>query len=144
MIQRYTAAGGLVYEAGRVLVLERSGRAELRLPKGHVEPGETPWQAALREVGEESGLLELEILAPLGRQRVAYGLPQAWVLRSEHWYLMRPGSSAQRQRPPADAEQFRVRWLTPSEAEAGLSYAAERNVLRKGLSRIQGGILDGA
>ena len=45
MIRAYASAGGLVVEAGRVLVLERPGRRELRLPKGHIEPGETPRQA---------------------------------------------------------------------------------------------------
>lgn len=144
MIRAYASAGGLVVEAGRVLVLERPGRRELRLPKGHIETGETPRQAALREVGEESGLLELEILADLGRQCVAFALPPDWVLRREHWFLMQPRGPAQRQRPPADAAQFRVRWLEPSQAEAGLSYAAERNVLRKALSRIQDGSLVGA
>ena len=49
MIRAYASAGGLVVEAGRVLVLERPGRRELRLPKGHIEPGETPRQAALRD-----------------------------------------------------------------------------------------------
>lgn len=40
-VVRYVAAGGVVVGAGRVLVLERPGRNELRLPKGHVEHGES-------------------------------------------------------------------------------------------------------
>jgi 8-oxo-dGTP pyrophosphatase MutT (NUDIX family) len=31
------------------------------LPKGHAEPGEAPSQTALREVGEETGLTDLEL-----------------------------------------------------------------------------------
>ena len=40
------------------------------LPKGHIEPGETPEAAAVREVEEESGCLAT-IVAPLGR--LAFG-----------------------------------------------------------------------
>jgi predicted NUDIX family NTP pyrophosphohydrolase len=48
-VRRYTAAGGVVVHDGHVLVLVRRGRGEVRLPKGHVEPGEEVQAAALRE-----------------------------------------------------------------------------------------------
>ena len=50
----------------KLLVLERPARGEVRLPKGHVEPGEAPREAALREVREEAGYADLEIVADLG------------------------------------------------------------------------------
>ena len=52
---RYTAAGGVVVRGEDVLVLRRPGRDEIRLPKGHVEPGEGLAEAALRETREETG-----------------------------------------------------------------------------------------
>jgi len=62
----YVAAGGVVIHEGQVLLLDRPGRGEVRLPKGHVEPGEEPAEAALREVREEAGYADLAILADLG------------------------------------------------------------------------------
>ncbi|NIV37291.1 MAG: NUDIX domain-containing protein, partial [Anaerolineae bacterium] len=63
----YQSAGGVVVTAAdEVLVLVRAkrlgldDRPEIRLPKGHIEPGESPREAALREVCEESGLTHLE------------------------------------------------------------------------------------
>jgi len=59
---------------GRVLLLERDverdGRLvhEVRLPKGHIEPGEDDRSAALREVCEESGYCDLDVLADLPPQ----------------------------------------------------------------------------
>ncbi|MBQ8653841.1 MAG: NUDIX domain-containing protein [Clostridia bacterium] len=47
----YTVADG---EVLWVLVKEKSGR--IGLPKGQIEPGETPAQAALREIREETGV----------------------------------------------------------------------------------------
>ena len=38
----------------------------LEVPKGSVQPGETPAQAAMREVREESGVTELALIRELG------------------------------------------------------------------------------
>jgi 8-oxo-dGTP pyrophosphatase MutT (NUDIX family) len=65
---KYHAAGGVVIrENGRMLLLlEVAGRKELRLPKGHIEDGETVEQAAVREVQEETGYADVEIIDDLG------------------------------------------------------------------------------
>ena len=49
-------AGGVVFnEAGEVLILgHRNG--DWVFPKGHLEKGESPLQAAIREVAEEAGV----------------------------------------------------------------------------------------
>src|SRR5690554_763046 len=55
------AAGGLVLNSNQeVLLIYRRGVWDL--PKGHVEEGETIETAAIREVQEETGLMELNIL----------------------------------------------------------------------------------
>jgi len=56
---RYTAAGGVVVDAERVLVLRRPSRDEVRLPKGHIEKGESAQETALREVME--GIRQLSL-----------------------------------------------------------------------------------
>lgn len=50
-----SSAGGAVFHRGKVLVI-RVRRDRWELPKGHVEPGETPARAAVRETLEETGL----------------------------------------------------------------------------------------
>jgi 8-oxo-dGTP pyrophosphatase MutT (NUDIX family) len=58
---RSESAGGVVFDgrgrAAIVLQRDRSGRLRWTLPKGRLEPGETPLQAARREVYEETGLV---------------------------------------------------------------------------------------
>jgi len=71
------SAGGIVYRKGErgpeILVIEdRFGR--IAYPKGHLEAGETPEQAALREVEEETGI-RVAIESYLGRVSYRYVLP---------------------------------------------------------------------
>ncbi|MBI2861781.1 MAG: NUDIX domain-containing protein [Chloroflexi bacterium] len=63
-------AGGVVRLENEV-VLRRTAKGEWIFPKGHIEAGETPEQAAIREVAEEVGL-EAEVVRPLGEVQFRY------------------------------------------------------------------------
>jgi 8-oxo-dGTP pyrophosphatase MutT (NUDIX family) len=136
-VRRYEAAGGVVVDPARdlVLVLVRparrgpDGKVEIRLPKGHVEPGEAHEQAALREVKEETGLADLKILADLGRQTVEFTWQGHRYVRSEFYVLMAAGLQAE---PGPPEEQFERRWLAWDQALAQLTFEAEREWIRRG------------
>ena len=64
----YVAAGGVIIRDGQMLLLDRPRRGEIRLPKGHVDPGETHDETALRESAEETGYADLEIVEDLGER----------------------------------------------------------------------------
>jgi 8-oxo-dGTP pyrophosphatase MutT (NUDIX family) len=134
--RKYRAAGGIVVDLrlGRVLVLARpgtletDGAPEIRLPKGHIEPGETARQAALREVCEEAGLAGLAIVAELGQQIVQFDWQEERVVRRETYFLMTllPGT-----RLGAPEEQFERLWLSWQDAEERITFEAEREWLRR-------------
>ena len=99
--------------------VERNGEIvhEVRLPKGHVDPGETDEQAARRETCEESGYCAVEVLADLGtivtefdklrRRRTEH------VRRTEHYFLMRL-TDEHRSEPnfqSADEARFQPKWV---------------------------------
>ncbi|MCK5342630.1 MAG: NUDIX domain-containing protein, partial [Candidatus Heimdallarchaeota archaeon] len=48
--KKYLAAGGIVKNNNKILVLVRPKHNEIRLPKGHIDEGESAQEAALREV----------------------------------------------------------------------------------------------
>lgn len=129
---RYQAAGGVVVDGDRVLVLHRPGRGEVRLPKGHVDPGETPRAAALREVSEESGYADLEIVADLGTQIVEFDWDGRHYIRDEHYFLMCLRSGRCLTREHYDEYQFIPDWVTWDEAITLLTFEAEREWVRRG------------
>lgn len=132
-IQYYTAAGGVLVDqtGGQVLLLIRPSRDEVRLPKGHVDKGETLELAALREVNEETGYSDVVILDGLGEQLVAFQYKGMQVQRTEYYFLMRALSKQQQPRSEIDALQFFTIWVDWDEADEYLTYESEREWLKR-------------
>ena len=64
-----------------LLVFASLNEPGFEVPKGSVQPGETPAQAAMREVFEESGLRALTLIGELGVTK--------WYDEEQHFYLFR-------------------------------------------------------
>ena len=84
------AAGGVVIIDNKFVAIERNGIPDL--PKGHIEKGESPEVAALREVEEETGITDLEITQELPATWHCYLLDNQWTIKKTSWYLMRTKS----------------------------------------------------
>ncbi len=78
----HVSSGGVVARAAGahvlIALLREDGFRDYILPKGHVEPQETPLQAALREISEESGLCDLQLAGELG-------IRERWDLKKTSW-----------------------------------------------------------
>lgn len=86
--QLIEAAGGLVRNfAKQWLLIYR--REHWDLPKGKIDPGESPEQAAIREVQEETGLQQITLGQALPPSYHTYKTADGKrVLKKTHWYLM--------------------------------------------------------
>ena len=80
------AAGGVVAIDGKFVSIVRHDIPDL--PKGHIEKGESPEQAALREVEEETGIGHLQIAKSLPSTWHCYLEHEMWTLKRTYWYLM--------------------------------------------------------
>ena len=80
------AAGGVVVKDGQFVSIVRHDTPDL--PKGHIEKGESPEQAALREVEEETGIGKLHIVKELPSTWHCYLEHEEWRLKRTWWYLM--------------------------------------------------------
>ncbi len=140
---KYHAAGGVVIrENGRMmLLLEVAGRKELRLPKGHIEDGETVEQAAVREVQEETGYADVEIVDDLGSvTHTFYNFRKdANITRTESYFLMRLNSEQPYDGPQYEHERFKRRWVRTDDADRLLTYESEREFARRARQAILSG-----
>lgn len=104
-----------------LVITARRNPADWVLPKGHIEPGESAGEAAVREVREEAGV-DAEVLEPLEDVRLRAG-GEDQVVR---FFLMR----ADRDAVPHEGRQ--ARWLPSRAAEERLSFAEARATVRRG------------
>ena len=94
------AAGGVVVKDGKFVSIVRHDIPDL--PKGHIEKGESPEQAALREVEEETGIGKLRIVKELPSTWHCYWEHEEWKLKRTYWYLMESEEAIQ---PKPQAEE---------------------------------------
>ena len=81
------AAGGAVRNAeGKLLMIYRHNKWDL--PKGKIDKGETPENAAVREVEEECGVSGLKIVRTLSPTYHTYKDGEQLILKKTYWYEM--------------------------------------------------------
>jgi ADP-ribose pyrophosphatase YjhB (NUDIX family) len=81
------AAGGMVFNPkDEFLLIYRRGSWDL--PKGKIDNGETPEQAGIREVWEECGLQNLQIVSTLPDTYHTYWINGKRILKKTFWYKM--------------------------------------------------------
>jgi 8-oxo-dGTP pyrophosphatase MutT (NUDIX family) len=124
-MSRSTHAGAVVFRLTRggpprYLLVEANGnRGRWVFPKGHIEPGETALDTALRELTEEAGVRARAI-----RKLRRVEQKQEGRRISITYFLM---AYAGRGRP---LDKRRTRWLSLDEAMEALDFEKSRRVLR--------------
>ena len=132
---REFSAGGVVVRGEEVATIVPTRRAAdgssvLALPKGHVDPGETPIEAAIREVREETGVVA-EPVCELGESRYWYRRDGRTVGKTVAFFLF---SYVEGDTADHDDEVEEVRWLALQVAERELSHDAERKMVSLALA----------
>ena len=139
--RREVSAGGVVYRTGPdgpEIVLaarrDRRGRLAWGLPKGLIEPGESPEEAAVREVQEEAGL-ESRVVERLGEVRYFYVWEGVRVAKLVHVFLM---ESTGGDVSLHDHEMEEVRWFPAASAAGRTSYPSERELVERAAAQLSG------
>ena len=129
-----TSAGGLVVDgdgddarAALIGKLDRRGRLRWSLPKGHVEPGESDAETAVREVEEETGIRG-RVLAPLGSIDFWFVADGRRIHKTVHHFLLRYEAG---ELSDADVEVTEVAWVRLVDLPGRLAYADERDLVAR-------------
>lgn len=125
----HRSSGGLVVDGARILLISTQNGRRWQLPKGHIEPGETPEQAAVREVREETGVTG-RVVAPLpGVEYWFVEKGHGRVHKTVHYFLLEYlfGDAAD-----FDAgEVSGAAWFSWDEGLARMSFENERRVAQQ-------------
>lgn len=130
------AAGGVVHGENGYLFIFRRGKWDL--PKGKIEQGEIPEEAALREVTEETGLTGLTLTGPLPSTWHVYKFQspkskEIWILKETKWFSMQ-STTHEIPVPQTEEEIEIIRWIQKDDLNDILSNTFRS--LRKLISNI--------
>ena len=134
-----TSAGGVVYRldgAAPLFLLIRDSYKNWGFPKGHLESGEQPQDAALREVREETGLEAVSLKGTIETIDWYFRFRGRLIHKVCHFYLM---ETAEAETSPQGTEGITAcQWVPYDEAASAISYANARHVLRRAHEMITG------
>jgi mutator protein MutT len=110
--KRIKAAGGVVFNKNNeILVIYR--RAFWDLPKGKIDKGETPEQAAVREVQEETGISDVVLKEHIIDTYHTYAQDGKRILKRTYWYKM---STSETDLTPQLTEDIEIaKWVNMPE-----------------------------
>ncbi|MBX5484810.1 MAG: NUDIX hydrolase [Myxococcaceae bacterium] len=132
---RESSAGGVVVREHEgvleVAVIRPRGKQVWALPKGHVDKGEKPEEAAAREVLEETGL-RAHLERQLGEIRYVYQFRGARIFKTVVFFLFRyEGGEIDVLDPKMRVEVDQAKWVPLENAHRLLAYRGEKEILKK-------------
>ena len=130
MLMKFTHAGAVVFQQNgnqtNYLIISSSNGSDQVLPKGHIEPNETPENAALRELREEAGITG-EIVAELTEQHFKV-LDE--IIYVQYFLIRKLGSIEEK-------ENRSIQWLDEKTAMSVLTFEEAKAVLKKAIEVIR-------
>jgi 8-oxo-dGTP pyrophosphatase MutT (NUDIX family) len=137
-----TSAGGIVVDltglpprAAVIARLNRAGRVEWCLPKGHLESGETAEQAAVREIAEETGI-QGRVVGSLGTIDYWFSAEGRRVHKMVHHYLLEATGGRLTVEDDPDQEAIDVAWVPLADLGTMLAFPNERKIAREASARL--------
>ena len=142
-VVREPTAGGIVFRLTpdrkdiEILLIQDS-KGRWTIPKGHIEPGETARQTAIREIGEEAGLFHIQVLTWLGKIHFQYRRVDKLVLMTTQIYLVRAMDNAEV--PTKEQWMKGIKWFRFNDAINAIEYEDIEKLMLIAKNKIRQGI----
>lgn len=141
-IVREPTSGGIVFRMTpdnrdiEILLIQDS-KNRWTIPKGHVEPGENVKQTAIREIGEEAGLKNIQVLCWLGKIHFKYRRQDKLVLMTTQIYLVH--STDDTERLTKEKWMNGIKWFKFADALDAIEYSDIEKLMLIAKKRIRSG-----
>ncbi|MBN2097019.1 MAG: NUDIX domain-containing protein [Candidatus Omnitrophica bacterium] len=138
MAKREFSAGGIVVRKkgrGFEILLIKDAYGRWSWPKGHIDQGESSPQAALREIREEVGLKNLEVLGKAGRSNYFFRLKGELIFKTAFFFLV---EALGQEKLHVQIDEIKLaRWFKPQEALKSVYYKGAKEMLKQAINLYQ-------
>lgn len=131
-MKREFSAGGIVFNnEGQVLLINNAAlrnpkKSYWGFPKGHIDPGESSKDAAIREVKEETGL-DVEIIQKIGDSKYTFTFEGEKIFKVVIMFLMKKvGGEIKVQ----EEELLGAEWVSSEDALTKLSFPKDKELFK--------------
>lgn len=143
-VVREPTAGGVVYRHNPKtkqveILLIQDAKDRWTIPKGHIEEGESARETAKREIGEETGLLEVDVLNWLGKINFRYRRANSLVLMTTEIFLVKALGDTDALKP--EDWMNGIKWFPAAEAVDRIEYEDIEKLILMAMKKIRDGKL---
>ena len=131
-VKKSKIAGGVVVgNDGKIIVVSQHGTS-WSLPKGRVEENENELETAKREIYEESGIKDLELVKKLGTYE-RYSMGDESELKTRTFFLFR---TSEKELKPIDPENPEAKWVEKERVAELLTHPKDKEFFLKIINEI--------
>ena len=143
-VVREPTAGGVVFRHNPKdqqveILLIQDAKDRWTIPKGHIEEGESARETAKREIGEETGLLEVDVLNWLGKINFRYRRANSLVLMTTEIFLVKALGHTDALKP--EDWMNGIKWFPAAEAVDKIEYEDIEKLILLAMKKIRDGKL---
>ncbi len=139
-VVREPTAGGVIFRRNTKtneveILLIQDAKDRWTIPKGHIEEGESAKQTAEREIREETGLKEMQVMNWLGKISFRYRRGTSLVLMTTEIYLVKALGNTDDLKP--EEWMNGIKWFPATEALDKIEYQDIEKLILLGMKHIR-------